>query len=316
MGAPKLKWTSEEEVALRTGVGRYGTGKWRTILKDPDFAVCLAARSNVDLKDKWRNLMSSMSPGGQGSKTPRAKPIAPVPLSSVAPNSPTATSSAAVAISDNVISSRNPILTSSTARNHSPRCDYDDMILEALTALQDPNGVDVATIASFMEDRHQLPPSFRRALSSKLKRLVSQEKILRVRNSYKLRDMVDVNSAVSGPPVLVDGSMDSAVSGPPVLIDGSMNSAVSGPPVLIDGSMQLCSNGMDASSVDTVNQASMAAAMKMAEAEAMSALAEEAAREAEIDAKLADEADALLEAANSVFDFDFDLLDEVDGFSL
>lgn len=285
MGAPKLKWTSEEENALRAGVGKYGTGKWRTILKDPDFAVCLAARSNVDLKDKWRNLMSGVSPGGQGSKIPRVKPIAPVPLSSVAPQSPTATSSAAGAISDNFISSPRLISTSSTARNHSPRCDYDDMILEALTALQDPNGVDVATIASFMEDRHQLPPSFRRALSTKLKRLVSQEKILRVRNSYKLRDMVEVNSAVSGPLVLIDGSM------------------------------QLSSNGMDSSSVDMVNQASMAAAMKMAEAQAMSTMAEEAAREAEIDAKLAEEADALLAAAASLFELDFDL-DEVDGFAL
>lgn len=79
-----FKSTSEEESALRVGLVKYGTGKWRTILKDLEFAACLAARSNVDLKDKWRNLMSSLTPTGQGSKTPRQKPLAPVPISSAA----------------------------------------------------------------------------------------------------------------------------------------------------------------------------------------------------------------------------------------
>jgi hypothetical protein len=74
MGAPKQKWTSEEEGALRAGVEKYGAGKWKTILKDPEFTLCLASRSNVDLKDKWQNLMS-VSAGGQGSKTPRVKSI-------------------------------------------------------------------------------------------------------------------------------------------------------------------------------------------------------------------------------------------------
>ena len=56
----------------------------------------------------------------------------------------------------------------------------------------------------------------------------------------------------------------------------------------------------------------MVAAMKMAEANAMSSLAEEATREAEIDARLADEANVFLQEASSV---DF-LLDEVYLFSL
>lgn len=50
MGAPKQKWTSEEEAALKAGVAKYGVGKWSTILKDPEFAPVLRARSNVDLK--------------------------------------------------------------------------------------------------------------------------------------------------------------------------------------------------------------------------------------------------------------------------
>lgn len=50
MGAPKQKWTSEEESALKAGVVKHGAGKWRTILKDPEFSSVLYLRSNVDLK--------------------------------------------------------------------------------------------------------------------------------------------------------------------------------------------------------------------------------------------------------------------------
>jgi len=285
MGAPKQKWTSEEEGALRAGVEKYGAGKWQTILKDPEFALCLASRSNVDLKDKWRNLMS-VNAGGQGSKTPRVKSIAAVPISSASPLSPTAILAKSEAITHSLdIVNYSPKNTSLSARNHSPRCDYDDMILEALTALRDPNGLDVATIASFMEERHQLPPSFRRTLGSKLKRLVSQEKIIKIRNSYKLKDMSEPRVAISGP----------------------LNPT--------ECAMQLSYKALDAASMEMINEASMAAAMKMAEAEAMSASAEEAAREAEYDARLAEEADMFLKAAAAVFE-QFLPPDGVDGFSL
>ena len=50
MGAPKQKWTSEEEEALRRGVLKHGAGKWRTIQKDPEFSPVLSCRSNIDLK--------------------------------------------------------------------------------------------------------------------------------------------------------------------------------------------------------------------------------------------------------------------------
>ena len=50
MGNPKQKWTPEEEAALRAGVDKHGAGKWRTIQKDPEFAIVLSTRSNVDLK--------------------------------------------------------------------------------------------------------------------------------------------------------------------------------------------------------------------------------------------------------------------------
>lgn len=50
MGAPKQKWTAEEEAALKAGIAKHGIGKWSTIIKDPEFSPALHLRTNVDLK--------------------------------------------------------------------------------------------------------------------------------------------------------------------------------------------------------------------------------------------------------------------------
>jgi hypothetical protein len=50
MGYQKQKWTAEKEEALLGGVAKHGPGKWKNILKDPDFAPFLTHRSNIDLK--------------------------------------------------------------------------------------------------------------------------------------------------------------------------------------------------------------------------------------------------------------------------
>uniref|UniRef100_A0A2N9FT86 MYB transcription factor n=1 Tax=Fagus sylvatica TaxID=28930 RepID=A0A2N9FT86_FAGSY len=52
MGYQKQKWTAEKEEALLGGVAKHGPGKWKNILKDPDFAPFLTHRSNIDLKIK------------------------------------------------------------------------------------------------------------------------------------------------------------------------------------------------------------------------------------------------------------------------
>ena len=50
MGNHKLKWTEEEEEALLAGVQKHGPGKWKNIIRDPEFADPLYNRSNIDLK--------------------------------------------------------------------------------------------------------------------------------------------------------------------------------------------------------------------------------------------------------------------------
>ncbi|XP_072967033.1 uncharacterized protein [Typha angustifolia] len=66
MGNPKLKWTPEEAAALKAGVKKHGAGKWKTIQTDAEFSRYLANRSNIDLKDKWRNMNATAH--GQGSR--------------------------------------------------------------------------------------------------------------------------------------------------------------------------------------------------------------------------------------------------------
>eukprot|EP00252_Welwitschia_mirabilis_P012014 TRINITY_DN2672_c0_g1_i1.p1 TRINITY_DN2672_c0_g1~~TRINITY_DN2672_c0_g1_i1.p1 ORF type:complete len:196 (-),score=57.36 TRINITY_DN2672_c0_g1_i1:254-841(-) len=67
MGAPKQKWTPEEEAALLEGVDKYGAGKWSEILRDPDLRVKLATRSNVDLKAPGRCYRIAEIPGNSSS---------------------------------------------------------------------------------------------------------------------------------------------------------------------------------------------------------------------------------------------------------
>ncbi|XP_048594504.1 telomere repeat-binding factor 4-like isoform X2 [Brassica napus] len=65
---------------------------------------------------------------------------------------------------------------------------YDAMIFEAISELADPNGSDVGSIFSFIEPSHEVPPTFRRVLSSRLRRLAAQGKLPKLLNFYKLPD--------------------------------------------------------------------------------------------------------------------------------
>lgn len=51
-------WSVEEEEALMNGVRKYGaSGKWIKIRNDPHFRSALRHRDNVNIKDKYRNLL-------------------------------------------------------------------------------------------------------------------------------------------------------------------------------------------------------------------------------------------------------------------
>nr|AFK43655.1 unknown [Lotus japonicus] len=141
MGNQKQKWTAEEEDALHRGVQKYGAGKWKNILKDPEFAPSLTSRSNIDLKDKWRNLNVGT---GQGSnvKSRTLKPKLPAPCAVTTPD-PTVQDVAPVQNATPKIPSQN-----SSEKDHDvkvpPR--YNGMIFEALSTIQDANGSDMNAI--------------------------------------------------------------------------------------------------------------------------------------------------------------------------
>ncbi|WZZ57860.1 hypothetical protein YC2023_057967 [Brassica napus] len=185
MGKEKSKWTEDEEDALLAGVRKHGPGKWKNILRDPEFAGVLSLRSNIDLKDKWRNL--SVPADIQGSKdkvrTPKIKAAAfqlaavaaaattPSPSSVSSPVAPPLPRSGSSDLS--IGDSCNMLIDAKNA----PR--YDGMIFEALSALKDANGSDVTTIFNFIEQKMYEVPE-KRVLGSRLRRLAAQGKLEKV----------------------------------------------------------------------------------------------------------------------------------------
>ncbi|XP_010242277.1 PREDICTED: telomere repeat-binding factor 4 [Nelumbo nucifera] len=268
MGNPKQKWTSEEEEALRAGVDKHGVGKWKNIQRDPEFGHCLAARSNIDLKDKWRNM--SVSASGQGSReksrAPKLKALPPIPavpistVQSAASSTPVAQDAPADTVMD-------PI-TSQEGKNV-PR--YNAMIFEALSAIKDPNGADISAIIGFIEQKHEVPQNFRRLLSSKLRRLVAQEKLEKVQNCYKIKK--DTSFGTRTPTLKQKDNRPRQLQNP-----GFITSA------------------------DTIEEAALAAAYKIADAENKSFVAAEAVKEAERVSKMAEETDSLLQLAKEIYE--------------
>ncbi|ONM38849.1 Homeodomain-like/winged-helix DNA-binding family protein [Zea mays] len=170
MGAPKQKWTSEEEDALRAGVRKHGAGKWRTIQKDPEFSPVLSSRSNIDLKDKWRNL--SFSASGLGSSKLR------VPKITGPSSSPSSSSQPLLLPAANKFTEATlPADAEKKPQDGKTLPKYGAMIMEALLELNEPNGSDIAAIFGFIEQRYAVQPTFRRFLASKLRRLADSNKI-------------------------------------------------------------------------------------------------------------------------------------------
>ncbi|XP_021724018.1 telomere repeat-binding factor 1-like isoform X2 [Chenopodium quinoa] len=189
MGAPKQKWTAEEEAALKAGVLKHGAGKWRTILKDPEFSGVLYLRSNVDLKDKWRNM--SVMTTGFGSREKSKVALKRVPMHSSPVKQEENTTSVSDLQSDeempdvkNVATSSAPVEISTAPKRSIVR--LDNLILEAITNLKESGGSNKTAIASYIEDQYWAPPDFKRVLSSKLKFLTSSGKLIKVKRNYQI----------------------------------------------------------------------------------------------------------------------------------
>ncbi|KAL2480106.1 Telomere repeat-binding factor 5 [Abeliophyllum distichum] len=199
MGNPKQKWTSEEEEALRAGVAKHGAGKWKNIQRDPEFNHLLFARSNIDLKDKWRNLSVANGQGSrEKSKTPKAKanpaesPATPLPNVQTPASATPLSQEASMDVI--MLDSSRPLPEGNNASK------YNSMIYEALSTLKEPNGSDSSALANFIEQRHEVPQNFKRLLSSRLRRLVQQDKLEKIQNCYRIKrdSLADTKTPTTG----------------------------------------------------------------------------------------------------------------------
>ena len=76
------------------------------------------------------------------------------------------------------------------------------MICEAISILKDRTGSSQPAIAKFIEDRHNkmLPPNFKKLLSVQLKKFVKSEKLVKVKNSYKISSTEKLKLAIKETP--------------------------------------------------------------------------------------------------------------------
>lgn len=251
MGIQKQKWTREEEAALKAGVDKHGPGKWKTILTDPDFKDALSNRSNIDLKDKWRNLG-----------------IANIPLASKK-NDPvlaiTCGTHATAQSTNNALS-----LVAANGATNTPRTPQESgimvtrsIVFKAISSINDSKGSDFNAIASFIEQRHEVPYNFRRYLSSMIRRLILQGRLVKVEQRYRIKN--------SGSSTKLPAPRAREVN-----------------PVT-------CEN-LDVSNPDTPDGAARSAAFWLVQADNKSFLAAEAVEEAERVNAMAEESETMLEA--------------------
>ncbi|KAG6406657.1 hypothetical protein SASPL_134264 [Salvia splendens] len=310
MGAPKQKWTSEEEAALKAGVVKHGPGKWRTILKDPQFSGVLYLRSNVDLKDKWRN-MSVMANGWGSRERSRLalKRMHPTPKHGESSMLSTYSQS-----DDELVDARSLDPSGGSSPNDGPKRSImrlDNLIMEAISNLREPGGSNKTSIATYIEDsgrclsenssifslfhasccrfgnvwdQYWAPPNFKRILSAKLKHMAATGKLIKMKRKYK----------IAGASTLSERRWNSSVSaeGRPKI----------SPRIVHDDIDHITKSQID--DVELANlrsmtpqEAAVAAAQAVAEAEAAMAEAAEAAREADAAEADAEAAQAFADAA-------------------
>ncbi|XP_020554937.1 telomere repeat-binding factor 1 isoform X2 [Sesamum indicum] len=318
MGAPKQKWTAEEEGALKAGIHKYGIGKWSTILKDPEFSTVLRSRSNVDLKDKWRNL--NCMANGLGSRH-RARVASKSNQLTAKQDEDTIVPSSMVDKDSEIINvtslgASSEISHDAGLRKQISRLDdiihyvpfhiydfipslfllplylrnwhcqelfrLDDHILEAITKLKEPRGSSRPAIAQYIEEHYSAPPDFERTLAASLKVLTDNGRLVKVKHQYRIAPRSV--SLVSGkePQLLLENGAKKDPS------EAERNSVILLTKAKIDAELEKMKSM-------SAEEAAAAAAQAVAEAEAAIAEAEAAAREAE-------EAEAEAEAAQCFAD--------------
>ncbi|XVE82945.1 hypothetical protein DITRI_Ditri16bG0045900 [Diplodiscus trichospermus] len=193
MGAPKQKWTAEEEAALKAGVLKHGTGKWRNILSDPEFSSVLCSRSNVDLKDKWRNINATAI---WGSRQKAKLALKRNQLATKHDDNHMALITAPPR--EEVVDAKPLAVSSGTPRaigHKTPISGLDNILLEAITSLKEPGGSDRASISVYIEEKYAAPPNLKKLLATKLKLLVANGTLIKVKHKYRIAPCSRISEA-------------------------------------------------------------------------------------------------------------------------
>ncbi|XP_076904159.1 telomere repeat-binding factor 1-like [Bidens hawaiensis] len=285
MGAPKQKWTAEEEAALKAGVVKHGAGKWRTILKDPEFSSVLYLRSNVDLKDKWRNM--SVMANGWGSREKARLAMKRAQHASKDDNPLALTGDQSD--EDSGDGRQLPSSSGSPQIGSSKRSmiRLDNLIIEAINNLKEPGGSNKTTIGTYIEEQYWAPPNFKRLLSMKLKFLTQIGKLVKTKRKYRIASSNATPDNKKLPAMLrLEGKQKGSSSA--MRLDKEE--------ITVPTKSQIDLELQKMKSM-TPQEAAAAAARAVADAEAAIAEAEEAAREAEAAEADAEAAQAFAEAA-------------------
>ncbi|GFP78895.1 single myb histone 6 [Phtheirospermum japonicum] len=266
MGAPKQKWTSEEEAALKAGIRRYGVGKWSTILKDPDFNP-----------DKWRNLNCMANGLGSRHRASASQKNSPLALKN--------DEDAASQVENDYLdatprAAMNEAIENASSGKQTLR--LDDLILEAITKLKEARGSSRLTIAEYIEDHHSTPPDFERNLAASLKLLTEKGRLVKVKHQYRIAPRLISSNLEKDPPLFLANGSKKDIS------EAQRNGIVIITKAQIDAELEKMKSM-------SATEAAAAAAQAVAEAEAAIAAAEAAATEAE-------EAEAEAEAARCFAD--------------
>ncbi|XWS29697.1 hypothetical protein CRYUN_Cryun24cG0052400 [Craigia yunnanensis] len=280
MGAPKQKWTAEEEAALKAGILKHGTGKWRNILSDPEFNSVLHSRSNVDLKDKWRNINATAIWGSRQKAKLALKRNQlvtkhdddPMALITVPPR-------------EEVVDAKPLSVSRGTPRETGPKkpiSRLDNILLEAITSLKEPGGSDRTSIAVYIEEKYATPPNLKKLLATKLKMLVANGTLIKVKHKYRIAPCSTISEARRSLLPLEGRQKDSSKAekkGINILTK-----------IQVDAELSKMRSM-------TAEEAAAAAAQAVAEAEIAIAEAEKAAREAEAAQAEAEAAKSFAKAA-------------------
>nr|VDD60145.1 unnamed protein product [Brassica oleracea] len=291
MGAPKQKWTQEEESALKSGVVKHGPGKWRTILKDPEFSGVLYLRSNVDLKDKWRNM--SVMANGWGSRDKsrlalkRTHSLPKQDDSSLANTSSLQSDEDMADAKHFSTTGTSALQLPTTPTPRRPNVRLDSLIMEAISTMKELGGSNKTTIGAYIEEQYHAPPDFKRLLSTKLKYLTACGKLIKAKRRYRIPHTTPLSSHRRrhlGTP----SGKQSVLSLPSPITDRDE--------VNVQTKAQV---DAELARMKTMNahEAQAAAEQAVEEAEAAMAAAEEAAKEAEAAEAEAEEAQAYVEEA-------------------